>query len=268
MENNKVKSNKTISRAIDILEYIANINKPVSMATISKELAIPKSSSFDIMHTLVEKKMLKMNEETKEFQLDIKSFEIGSAYLSRNDVHTVARPILKQLSLQTTETAFLVVENHGMIVYLDKVEGKSPTRTTCVIGSRNPMHCTGLGKAILATMPIETIRRITGGGNLEVRTSNTLTNFDDLMLNLESIRQRGYSIDNREDSDFVFCVAAPILNKDRECIAAISISTVYTSVTEENVDLFSQLITNAALEISSKFGYIEPTLYPIDTYGI
>ena len=268
MEQEGIKINKTVARAIDIMDYIATNKKPVTLATISKELSIPKSSAFDIMHTLAEKKMLKANNETKQFSLDVKSFEIGSGYLSRNDVHTVARPLLKQISQQTGETAFLAVENNGMIVYLDKVEGISPTRTTCVIGDRNLMHCTGLGKAILATMPIEKIRLITGGGSLQVRTQNTHATFNSLMLDLEEIRKRGYSIDNREDNDYVYCVAVPILDGDNNCIAAISISAIYTPDTENHREAFSQLITNAALEISRKFGYVNPRIYSEDTYGL
>lgn len=268
MEIDNVKINKTVARAIEILDYVAISKSSVTLATISKELSIPKSSAFDIMHTLADKKMLKFNEETKHFSLDVKSFEIGSAYLSRNDVHSVARPYLKQLSLQTGETAFLVVENNGMIVYLDKVEGISPTRTTCVIGDRNNMHCTGLGKAILATMPIEKIRLITGGGPLQVRTKNTIATFNDLMMELDKIRQQGYSIDNREDNDYVYCVATPILNGDEDCIAAISISSIFTPSTLDNVEFFSQLVTSAALEISSKFGYVKPFIYPKTTYNL
>lgn len=265
---NNEKLNKAVLRTVDILDYIANSKRPVSLSTLSKDLKIPKSSAFDIIHTLVNKKMVQMDEDTKGITLDVHCFEIGATYLSRNDIHTHARPFLKQLSLQTGETAFLAVENNGMIVYLDKEEGKSPTRTTCVIGDRNDMYTTGLGKAILATMPIEKVRMITGGGKLTPKTDHTMTTFDDLMIDLEHTRQRGYSIDNQEDNAFVFCTGAPILNRDSECIGAISISAIYTSFSEERLSFFSQLITSSALEISRKFGYNGTSLYPVPTYGI
>lgn len=266
MENEKL--NKAVLRSIDILDYLAKCKKPAALSTISKDLGIPKSSVFDIIHTLVYKKMVQVDEDTKCFSLDVHCFEIGSTYLSRTDIHTQARPILKQLSLQTSETTFLAVENNGMIVYLDKEEGSSPTRTTCVIGDRNDMYSTGLGKAILATLPIEKIRLITGGGKLTAKTPNTKTSFEALMADLELTRQRGYSIDNREDNDYVFCVGAPILNQSGDCIGSISISAIYTSISEERLNFFSQLITGAALEISHKFGYSGEGLYPMPTYGL
>ena len=264
----EVKLNKAVSRAIDILEFISKQKDEVTLATLSKELSLPKSSVFDIVHTLVEKKMLRFNEDAKSYLLDLKSFEIGNSYLSKNDVHTLALPYLKDISRQIRATVFLAVENNGMIVYLDKVEGKSPTRTTCAIGDRNMMYCTGLGKAMLATYPIERIRYITGGGNLQPHTSYTLKTFNDLIKDLDSIRKRGYSIDNREDNEFVFCVACPILNASEQCIAAISISCIYTESVADRIEFYSQLISSAALEISNRLGYLKPYLFVNESYKL
>lgn len=264
----ELKINKAISRSIDILEYIAHQKEGVTLATLSKELSLPKSSVFDIVHTLAEKKMLRFHEDSKSYFLDLKTFEIGNAYLSKNDIHALARPFLKDISKKTGETVFLAMENNGMIVYLDKVEGSSPTRTTCSIGDRNMMYCTGLGKAILATYPLEKVRMVTGGGNLQSHTSNTLKNFAQLIENLEEIRKRGYSIDNQEDNDYVFCVAGPIMNAGNKCVAAISISCIYTPAIQEKIDFYSQLITGAALEISGRLGYLKPYLFPNESYNL
>ena len=258
---NEPKINKAVSRAVDILEYIARTKESVTLAELNKNMDFPKSSIFDIMQTLVEKKMLVFDSASKSYFLDIKSFEIGNAFLSKNDIHSIALPYLKNISEQTSETVFMAVENNGMIVYLDKVEGTSPTRTTCNIGDRNSMHCTGLGKAMLATYPIEKIRLITGGGALLAHTKNTLKSFDELMEDLKKTRKRGYSVDNCEDNDYVFCVACPLLNVTGKCIAAISISCVYTPAVAEKTELYSQLISKAALDISNKFGFLGSALF-------
>lgn len=258
---NEPKISKAVSRAIDILDYIAHTKEPVTLAELNKNLDFPKSSIFDIVQTLAEKKMLSFDPVQKTYFLDIKSFEIGNAYLGKNDIHSIALPYLKNISELTSETVFMAVENNGMIVYLDKVEGSSPTRTTCNIGDRNAMHCTGLGKAMLATYPIEKIRMITGGGKLQAHTKNTLKNFDDLMEDIGKIKERGYSVDNCEDNDYVFCVACPILNVNGCCIAAISISCVYTPDLDKKIGFYSQLIAKAALDISNKFGYLGDSLF-------
>lgn len=263
-----IKQNKAVARAIDILDYISKQKKPVTLATLNKELGIPKSSVFDITHTLVSKNMLSFNEESKSYLLGLKSFEIGNSYLSGNDVHSLAIPYLHNISRETGETAFLAAENDGMIVYLDKVEGKSPTRTTCSIGDRNLMYCTGLGKAILATHSLEDIRYITGGGALLLRTPNTLKTFHDLIKELEETRKRGYSIDNREDNEFIFCIGCPVLDSTGRCVAAISVSCIYTPSIEEHLEFYSSLISKSALEISRKLGYLGSRLFPQESYKL
>ena len=261
MDSQNIKINRTVARAADILENVAKSQKPLSLAEISKGLDIPKSSAFDILHTLVHKNFLSVNEEAKTFQLDIKSFEIGNAYLSRSHVHSVAQPYLKEISLQTGETAFLAVPNKDRLVYLDKVEGKSPTRTTCTIGDRNHMHCTGLGKAMLASMPMDKVRAITGEGALPKHTDHTITDFRQLTAELAEIRKRGYSTDNCEDNDFVFCIGAPILDHAGICLGAISISMIYTPFAQEKEPIYAALIISAALKISQQFGYGAKSLY-------
>lgn len=262
------KLNKAVARSIDILDYISHQKKPVTLAALSKELGLPKSSVFDIAHTLVQKNMLSFDKETKTYLLDLKSFEIGNSYLSKSDVHSTALPHLKDISKQTGETVFLAVENSGMIVYLDKVEGTSPTRTTCSIGDRNVMYCTGLGKAILATHTLEEVRYITGGGTLQSRTPNTLKNFQELINELDKTRKRGYSIDNQEDNPYIFCIGCPVLNAEGKCVAAISISCIYTPALEERLEFYSRLITTAALDISRRLGYLGIALFPQDSYKL
>lgn len=263
---NEHRINRAVDRAVEILHYVAQKKAPVSLAEVSKALVIPKSSAFDILYTLAEKRMLKFLPDSKSFQLDVRTFEIGSSYLGGNEVHIVARPLLKRLSQKTGETAFLAVENNGMIVYLDKVEGTSPTRTTCVIGDRNTMYNTGLGKAILATKPIEEVRRITGGGNLYSKTERTLGHFNDLIEDLEKTRMRGYSIDDREDVELVFCLGAPILNQAGNCIAAVSVAAIFSQSFLENLEAYSKMVMEGALEISRSLGYLGGSVYPSEGY--
>lgn len=262
------KLNKAVSRAIDILDYISRTKKPVSLAEVSKALELPKSSVFDITHTLVEKNMLSFDSEAKTYQLDLKSFEIGNSYLSGNSVHDTALPYLNDISAQTGETVFLAAENNGMIVYLDKVEGKSPARTTCSIGDRNAMYCTGLGKAILATHTLEEVRLITGGGALQARTPNTLSSFTELIKDLDLTRTRGYSIDNQEDNPYIFCIGCPIMDAGGKCAAAISISCIYTPALEDRLEFYTRLITTAAAEISHRLGYTGTWLFPQESYHL
>jgi DNA-binding IclR family transcriptional regulator len=253
--------NKTSARTVDILEFISQSSDAVTIAQISKELGIPKSSVFDIVHTLVRKRFLDTNEITKTFQLGFKCFAVGNAFTNKSDLQSLSRPALQRISNETHETVFLAVENNGMIVYLDKVEGQSPIRTSCVIGERNYLHLTGLGKAILATYSDIRVKEITGGGDLITRTRTTHRHYDDLLEDLSNIRERGYSIDNGEGIDNLYCIAAPIVDKDNKTVAAISIATLYSKMSDEKIKYFSSLIMNEAMNVSRSLGFTSNDLY-------
>ncbi len=257
-----MRSNKSTARTADILMMFAASEKPLTITEISRAMNMPKSSAFEILYTLEEKGFLEIeNDQLKTFKLGVKIFEVGAAFLSKTGLHGVARPFIEKLMIQCGETVFLAVEDKGKIVYLDKAEGNAHIRTTCVIGGRNYMHLTGLGKALLAAYPTEKVRAITGGGALLQRTERTIAHFDNLVQDLEGIRKRGYSIDDREGVEDIYCAAAPIYDRLNQPIAAISVACLYSQMSEEKRGQISELVVDTALNISKRLGFIGNKLY-------
>jgi DNA-binding IclR family transcriptional regulator len=254
--------NKSASRAIDIINLISKKESSVTITEISNALDIPKSSAFELLYTLVEKGYLEIeNENYKTFNLGIKLFEAGASFLAKTDLHKEAWPFLESAAFKSGETAFLGTEDDGDIVYLDKVEGPSLIRTTAILGSRNPMHCTGLGKALLAAYPEKRVQEIVSKKGFIKRSQNTITNYEDLIKDLEAIRARGYSIDDREGEDELYCFAAPIYDLAAKPIAAISITTIPNKIDDLKHKEFSSIIVEAAMSISKRLGYLGNKLY-------
>lgn len=118
-----MKLNRTAARVIDIIQLLATSNKPLTQLEISKSLDIPKSSTFDLIYTLLQKKIVEFdNEEFKTFKLGIQLFEIGTSILSKIDFMDIARKYLEEISNKTGKTVFLAMESEGQIVYLQRVE--------------------------------------------------------------------------------------------------------------------------------------------------
>ncbi|HYF84045.1 MAG TPA: IclR family transcriptional regulator [Clostridia bacterium] len=254
--------NKSASRAIDIIDFIAKQDSSVTITEISHKLGIPKSSTFELLYTLLEKGYLQIEDENlKTFKLGIKLFQSGTAYLKKMDLNREARPLLEDMMKNSGETVFLAVEVNGMTVYLDKVEGSSSTRTTSVLGSSNPMYCTGLGKALLAAYSDNRIKEITGGSELPLITEYTIKSYDELIVDLKGIRSRGYAIDDRENEEDVFCVAAPIYDRSGKPIAAISIASLASKINSDRLEQFGKLVSDTALDISKRLGYARDKLY-------
>ena len=254
--------NKSTARTIDIIELFSKKGKPLTLTEISKTLGIPKTSAFDIIYTLLEKNILEYeNEKFKTFQLGLRLFEVTLLALGKTDLHRVARHYLDQLIEKTGETVYLAVENNGEVVYLDKAEGTSAVRFAAELGTRKPIYCTGLGKAILAAHTDAKVREIIKRNRLTPITENTITTYNELLEELEAIRECGYATDNQECVKGIFCVAAPIYGISDKPIAAISIAANASSMDGEKLEKLGVLIPETALIISRKLGFPRDKLF-------
>jgi Transcriptional regulator len=259
-----LKINKSAARAIDILTLLVNSSKALTQLEISEVLDIPRSSTFELIYTLMDKGVIEFeNKELKTFKLSIKMFEMGSAVLKNMDLYQVSRPFLEKLSKETNETVFMGCENQGEVVYLDRVEKAATSITTAAgIGMRRPIHCTGFGKALLATYSDAKVREVWDRyDRTEAYTKTTITTYDALVKDLKVTRQRGFAIDNREREDEIFCVAAPIYDRTDTAVAAISIAAIYLKMDEAKITLFGNMIMDTALQISKKIGYQKNSLF-------
>lgn len=259
-----MKLNKSASRAVDILTLLAQSSRPLTQLDISNELQIPKSSTFDLIYTLMEKGVIEFdNKDLKTFKLSMKLFEIGTTVLKKADLYEVSKPLIEALSEELRETIFLGIENRGEVVYLNRVErAVSSISTIAGIGMRRPVHCTGLGKAILATYPKDRVVRIWNmADRSEPYTANTILSCEKLLQDLEETRKRGYAIDNREREDEIFCVAVPIYGIGPTAVAAISVAALYLKMDESRIAEYSGKLIQTALTISRRLGYTKQYLY-------
>lgn len=258
-----MKLNRSVDRAANILELMASSDKTLGITEISTILDIPKSSTFDIVYTLVDRGFLEVaDERLRTFQLGVKIFTIGSAFLRKGNLIQIARPFLEKVMQKTHDTVFLAVENNGDMVYIDKVEpllqGIKPTAN---LGSINPMAITGLGRAILSTYSPERIKEIVGEDPLITKTKYSINNYDDLMKEIEVTRKRGYAVDNKESQEEICCVAAPIYDYSNKAIAAISIASLAYKMDGSRRKELGQIIVKTALDISSRLGFNGEKLY-------
>lgn len=259
MDNKK--NNRTIVRAIEVLDYIAEKRKACSILELQQALDIPKTSVFDIVHTLGNLGMLYFDIKTRQFSLGIKNYELGMAYLDSMDLHTIVLSYLKELSYKYQQTSYFAIPKGKDILYINKVEGKSPLRLTCTIGNTNDMYSTGLGKAMLAAMPLNKVIDLLKHANFQKKTIYTIDSLNELLIELAKIRERGYSIDNEEDNIGVFCIAAPIMDHCNLVVGAISVSMFKIGEMDNITTKISQDICSMALEISNRIGFKEKKLF-------
>ena len=247
-----MKNNRTVERTVAILDLLSKHPQGLSLSEIKDHLDIPKTSAYDIIVTLQNNQMVEiLDERLKIYGIGIKTFTIGNRYTANLDVIKVAKPFIEELGKNLKKTIFLGVMTGMKIVYIDKYSPKDEILTTCAIGSENGLHCTSLGKAILAYVPnYEEIKKHL---KLYKKTENTIDNFEDLDKELAATRARGYSIDNREHREHMFCSGAPIFDHNGRVIAAISNTGLYDKNKDYQPEF--EMVKQAAENISSKLGY-------------
>jgi IclR family KDG regulon transcriptional repressor len=248
---------KSIKKAIEVVEFLAQRENGVGITQLSRELNLPKSTVHQILSTLKRVRFVEQTSEDKKYHLGLRIFELGNIVQSQLQLRKIAHSYLYNLSRKTNETTYLVVLEGSRIVYIDCVESRARLRAHPLFGIRVPLHCTSLGKAIMAFLPEEKINEIIREDGLERFTENTIIDLPLLKQELEKVRKRGYAIDNMEHEEGIRCVGAPIRNHRKEVFAAISVSGPSQRFDPLRIKTMSQLVIETAKEISRRMGYRE-----------
>ncbi|MAU09649.1 MAG: IclR family transcriptional regulator [Anaerolineaceae bacterium] len=249
---------QTIERAFNIIELLGNADYHLGISEIAQRSNLPIATTHRLLNTLLTLGYVEQNPETNKYTLGVRILQLRGAVIEQLNLGVQAMPIMKMLMDRVGETVHLAVLNEGEIVYIERVEGLRTQGMYTRIGKRVPAHCTALGKVLLANLPEQiwyddVIRR----RGLKAFSETTITNEEDLMVELEATRQRGYAIDNGETGECVRCVATTIHDYTGQAVAAISISGPQKQVTVERVPELGEAVRWAAELISNKLGYMD-----------
>ncbi len=248
---------QVLDRALAILDVLSAEGPDLSLGEISEKLELHKSTAHRLMMVLERHKFIERNSVSGRYRLGLKLFELGTKAVSQLDLRERARPFLERLVLETSETVHLCVLDDSEVGYLDKVEPTRSVRMATSVGRRNPMHCTAVGKAIMAYLPEAEVEAIIQRQGMKTMTPNTITNFLALKKELSAIRERGYSIDNEEIEEGVRCVGCVVRNFSGDPLAAISVSGPAFRVTQGKVAELAVPVMAAAHGLSSELGFKE-----------
>ncbi|MCM3705906.1 MULTISPECIES: IclR family transcriptional regulator [Cytobacillus] len=246
---------KSVSRALDIITLISLKKNGLGVTEIANQIDINKSSVYRILSTLVQYGYIEQDNETGKYKLGYKFLEISSKLLESIDLRAEARPFLQELENETNEVIHLVVYDQGEVVYIEKLEGNETLRMHSKVGKRAPMHCTSVGKAILAHLPSSIVFDILERKGMPVHTDKTITDKDEFMKELGQVRQKGYALDLEENEYGITCVAVPIFDHLGKVIAAVSISGPTMRMTDERLDALKSIMVKTGKDISTRLGH-------------
>ena len=185
--------------------------------------------------------------------LGLRLVELAGALLEGDNLRSAAEPVLHELVARTGETVHLGVPADGHVVYIAKVESPQSLRLVSRIGARIPMHCSAMGKALLARMD-EPALEIAFTRPRDVRTMHTITSAEALQAELEKVRAAGVAIDDEENELGVRCIGTVVLGAGSAPVGAISVSAPATRMTHERCAEIAPAVIGAAEQIARRLG--------------
>ncbi|MDR1914972.1 MAG: IclR family transcriptional regulator [Synergistaceae bacterium] len=254
MKNKKPSHVQSVERAMILLNIMAAERSDMSLTDISRQSGWPKSTVYGLLSTLRDYRFAEQSAETGHYRLGARLFELGNVVAKSWDVCAIAKPHLRRLCESVGETVHLAMESDGEVLYLDKVEPKQLIRIVSEVGGRLPMHCSGLGKVLLAYMNEAEVMQVAEKRGLTQMTPRTITSLPKLFEELEKVRSQGYCMDNGEIMNNLRCVAAPIFDVYGAARYAVSVSGLDSNMRGEPLNRAIKQVIHVAGVISGAIG--------------
>ncbi len=212
-------------KTLKILDALRQFDD-AGVTDLAKELGFSKGTVHNHLSTLSEHEYVVKKGST--YRLSLQFLTLGEYVRQRTPLLDVARPEINALAEETGEIANLHIEEHGRGIYLYIARGENAVNLDTHVGTRQYLHTSAVGKAILANMTDERFREVINRHGLPAETPNTVTEEKKLEQELEEIRQKGVAFDGEERAEGIRCVAAPITDKDDNLLASVSVSAPST----------------------------------------
>ncbi|MDC7233520.1 MAG: IclR family transcriptional regulator [Spirochaetales bacterium] len=247
-----MESSQTIEKTMLLLETLAS-QGPCRASVITKALDIHRSSSYRMLGSLVKLGYVLHHEESGQYSLSRKMESFTDSGTAWGWLKNLADPLLAELYDDLNETMHLAVLHNNEISYLSKWESSRSLRVVVQsqAGGHAPLYCTGLGKMLLAGQEKDERERIVKDIELKPFTPATIRTSDALNRELDTIATDLVSFDNEEHEEGVNCIAVPLLNREGEIIAAISITVPSLRFTDHRKKELLALMQNTGRRISA-----------------
>jgi IclR family acetate operon transcriptional repressor len=188
------------------------------------------------------------------YVLGLRLAELGHVALDTLEIRAKARPVLEGLMEATRETVHLMLLDGQTGLYVDRVESPQRVRVSSSVGHREYLHCSGVGKAILASLPPSRLAEVIARG-LPRLTPRTITHPGRLRRHLAGVVRRGYAIDNEEGEPGIRCVGAPVFDHRGDVVASVSVAGPAYRLPLAQLAAWGPRVAEAAAAISAALGF-------------
>jgi DNA-binding IclR family transcriptional regulator len=246
-------TSSTALKALSVLEAVAFSSRPVAVSEVAEQVCIDRSTAYRMLKTLADAGYVVQDGISKRYRLSYKVISLSRNLLADNEVTQLIRQRLEQITDETHETLHLsVLDGHEAVLVL-AVKGTQLVTVDFQIGDRVPLHCTSIGKTLLAFQDVRYTEEVIAAG-LPRMASNTITDPDEFRKDLQHIRSQGYAIDDREFSDSMRCIAVPVFEGGGRVRRGISISGPDSRFSFDRLEELKDPLLRASRELSEQLG--------------
>lgn len=255
MRDLKTEGVPSLERAFAALETLAQSRRGQSLADLARRISMPKSSLHCVLLTLERKGYVERDRNTYRYVIGPRLFSLAHLGINQSSVKEAALPVLHSVMQETKLTVHMAIQDGAEAVLIEKIEPPGLLRLATWVGKRMEIHCTGVGKAILAHLPEDQVDEILASRTFPRHNENTIVGSRKLREHLKVIRKLGYAFDDEEDEIGLRCIGAPVFSDDGRVLAAISVAGTTVQIAESNYATVVQIVKSAGIAISRCLGF-------------
>jgi len=239
---------KTVLKALEILEEVSRFNEGISNAVLAARLDLHPSTTHRLLNTLVSKGYI--DKDKGLYWVGYKVLQLQCLTELNANLRHRARPLLVDLKDRTGFTTNLAIRDRLKAVLIEIIKGSRNLVVNNDLGKPAPLHTSSVGKCLLAFLPEGEQEVLVEQLQLETYTPKTITDSNELLRELEITRKQGYAIDDEESVTGIRCIGAPILDKEKGVVAAISISGLASQIQGEEIGNIAKMVIRTSENIS------------------
>ncbi|MEZ8993934.1 DNA-binding transcriptional regulator KdgR [Vibrio sp. 10N.222.54.A1] len=244
----------SVLKVFNILSALAD-QKEIGVSELSQRLMMSKATTYRFLQTMKTLGFVEQEGEADKYSLTLKLFELGSKALEHVDLVDLANAEMAKISKIINETVHLGSIDEDSIIYLHKIDSSYHLRMHSRIGRRNPLYSTAIGKVLMSHMEDQDVRDLLANVEFKKHTQRTHENVDQLLEELDLVREQHFGEDNEEQEPGLRCIAVPIYDRFGDPIAAISVSFPTIRFEESRKREYIALLHSAGRNVSEHLGY-------------
>ncbi len=248
----KTASVPALERGLAVLEIVAKSRNGLTFSQIARCLDFPKSSIHSLLLTFVREGYLHRSETSGRYTCGMKLIRIADDAMEGIAYRQKTVPLLRQLMESTRLTAHMAILERNEATVIAKVEAPGSHSVATWVGKRIDVHCTSLGKCLIAYLSPAEVERITSEHGLLRHNENTVVSLPELRRELARVRKLGYAVDDEEEELGMRCIGVPVFDKEGRVLAAISVSGTTEQIHEGNYEQIRERLLETARLISER----------------